>query len=106
MKTCSCRSYNAQIGDVPEVILPRPGFLPEGERVNGVPVDACISPVIEYLWSKGVSTLSSCCGHNGKLGSPSIVLGGAEENYSQIRELIAEIDPRHFDLSQWRRVVV
>lgn len=106
MAKCNCRSYNAQIGEVEEIVLPRPDWLPEGERVNGVPVDACIAQVIKQLWYHGIVTLSSCCGHNGLFGSPSIVLGEHVENYSKVRRLIKKIDDRPFELSQWKRVIV
>jgi len=106
MSKDTCVSYNAQIGTTPEVILPRPDWLPEGERTNGVPVDACIAPVVEYLWAKGITTLGSCCGHGGRHGSPSLVLGENVEDYRKVRMLIAEKDPRNFELSQWKRVIV
>lgn len=104
--SCTCKSYNAEIGTEPEVVLPRPKWMPEGERINGVPVDACIAKVILYLWEHGVTTLSSCCGHNGRFGVPSIVLGNGESNIGLIRQRIADVDDRNFELSQWKRVIL
>ena len=104
--SCECKSYNAQIGTVPEVILPHPKWMPERERVNGVPVDACIAEVVKHLWANNIVTLSSCCGHNGKMGFPSIVLGESESNISRVRQLIADKDDRNFELSQWKRVIL
>lgn len=103
---CNCKSYNAQVGETEEVVLPRPDWLPEGERRNGVPVDACIAELVKHLWANGVITLSSCCGHNGLFGRPSLVLGESVDNYSQVRQLIKEKDSRLFELSQWKRVIV
>lgn len=104
--SCNCKSYNAQIGEVEEVVLPHPAWMREGDRMNGVPVDACIAGVIKHLWANDIVTLSSCCGHNRYFGAPSIVLGENADNYSHIRQLIADKDSRNFELSQWKRVIV
>lgn len=99
---CDCRSYNAQVGIIPEVVLPRPDWLPVGERENGVPVDACIAPVIQRLWDEGVQTLSSCCGHNGRVGPRVLVLAGGVDA-EQVRGKLARIDPgRQWQLLQWQ----
>jgi hypothetical protein len=103
---CDCHSYNGDFGATPEEILPRPDWMPDGQRVNGVPVDYCIAPVIKHLWANGVVTLSSCCGHNGRFGFPSIVLGESESNVSRIRQLIADKDSRTFEITQWKRVIL
>lgn len=103
---CNCRSYNAQIGENEEVVLPRPYWMPPGERENGVPVDACISGVIQHLWYHGIITRGCCCGHNMRFGPPSIILGESVENYDRVRALIAEKDSRWFRLQQWRLVEV
>lgn len=99
MSKCNCHSYNGTFGMTPEVLLTH--------RIGGTKsIDACIAPVIEHLWANEVWTEGSCCGHNGVFGSPSIVLGENEDNYTRIRELIAEKDDRNFELSQWKRVIV
>lgn len=97
---CSCHSYNGDTGTVKEILLTSP----DGEKT--VAIDACIAPVIKKLWDNGIWTIGSCCGHNGKFGFPSIVLSESVDNYTKIRELIAEVDDRHFELSQWKRVLV
>lgn len=104
--SCKCKSYNGDFGTTPEVVLPRPAWMPDGERINGVPVDACIAEVVKHLWANGVVTLSSCCGHNRHYGPPSLVLGGSESNISRVRQLIADKDSRNFELSQWKRVIL
>lgn len=103
---CKCHSYNGDFGETKEVILDMlTSVSPEGQKTyKKVAIDACIAPVIEHLWNKGVNTIGSCCGHGNN--SPSIVLGQGAENYSQIREWIKEKDNRWFELSQWRRVIV
>lgn len=100
----NCKSYNWDIGETPEVILPRPDWMQDGERVNGVPVDACIADVVEHLWDKGVITLNSCCGHGREI--PSLVLGQGEADYKKIEEFIADKDSRTFKLLQWKLVQV
>lgn len=98
-----CLSYNRQTGELPEVVLPRPDWMPEGERVNGVPVDHCLADAVQHLWDNGVVTLSSCCGHGKR--RPSLVLGNGEDP-GVARRLIAEVDGREFNLHQWRLVDV
>jgi hypothetical protein len=100
----NCKSYNWAIGELEEVVLARPDWLPEGKRLNGVPVDNCIADVIELLWSNGVTTLGSCCGHGKK--NPSIVLSEGQGNYEQIESLICELDSRRWELFQWQLVDV
>lgn len=96
---CDCYSYNADTGKTPNVLIQH--------KTSGTKaIDACIAPVIQKLWDNNIWTIGSCCGHNGKFGIPSIVLGENEDNYSKIRELIKEVDERHFELSQWKRVLV
>lgn len=102
INTDNCKSYNVQIGEVPEVILPRPDWLAEGERINGVPVDACLAKVIKHLWNNGITTLNCCCGHGGRIAKkPSIILGENEDPV-HARKLIAEVDNRLFELKQWK----
>lgn len=104
--SCDCHSYNGDFGTTPEVKLTMlVGILPDGERrYKDVMIDACIAPVIQYLWDNGVTTGGSCCGHGHN--SPSIVLEQGVENYSQVRDWIKEKDDRFFELTQWRRVIV
>lgn len=62
---CDCQSGNApHIGAVPAAVL----TIPEGLAFAGksVCVDQCIRAAVERLWAAGVSTLSNCCGHNGR----------------------------------------
>lgn len=94
--SCNCRSYNWEIGEVPERIL---GYPFTG---NTVCIDACIAHVLEHLWENGIETLGSCCGH-GK-DSPSIVL--SQDNAERVRRLIADVDNRQFKLLFWRLVEV
>lgn len=96
---CDCHSYNGDFGKTPEVLITH--------KTNGTKaIDACIAPVIQKLWDNDIWTIGSCCGHNGRFGQPSIVLGEHEDNYSKIRTLIKEVDDRNFELTQWKRVIV
>ncbi len=70
--TCACISYNRPDlgGTVPAVVLRTPAWINKAQ----VEVDACIATVLTALWTAGVQTLGCCCGHNGQLGAPSVVL--------------------------------
>jgi hypothetical protein len=102
---CDCKSYNKQIGIVEEVVLPRPHFLNEGERINGVPVDACIADVVKELWACGVITCGSCCGHNKERASLVI---GRNESSELVRKLLGSIDKanRDWQLFQWQERLI
>jgi len=102
---CDCLSHNAQVGSVPERVLERPAWLPAGERPNGVPVDACIADTIQALWDEGVETLSSCCGHNGVFGPPTLVLADGVDA-DRVRSTLATLDPRVWRLQQWQLIEV
>lgn len=100
---CTCKSYNRGIGTTPEVILPRPSWMRDGERINGVPVDACIAPVIRHLWAHGVPTLGSCCSHNGETAAkPNIILPTHFTDILKAKILISQVDQRAFALLQWQ----
>jgi len=67
---CDCGSYNLQIGKAPEKILDIASYFPEiTDRPNGVCIDSCIAEPIKALWSAGIYTTGSCCGHNIDAGS-------------------------------------
>jgi len=105
---CKCISHNQPQDGQTDKAVAVPiltAILPSGgKEYTDKEIDACIAPVIQMLQNQEIGTLSSCCGHNS--ATPFIVLGDGEENYSKIRRLIAEIDDRYFELSQWRRVIV
>ena len=48
---------------------------PEGKRAG---IDRCILPAIEYLWSQGIETIESCCGHG--LAKGYIAVQPGQEN--------------------------
>ncbi|MAN46304.1 MAG: hypothetical protein CMF04_08915 [Hyphomonas sp.] len=58
---CNCKSYNRPDwgGSADQVIM---------RDLDGkeVCIDKCIAPLIKELWSSGIKTLSSCCGHGGQ----------------------------------------
>jgi hypothetical protein len=97
----NCKSYNWSVGELPEVILQRPDWLYDGERVNGVPVDYCLAPTVLHLWQNGIETLGSCCGHGRE--EPSLILKAKHaDDAKTIFDLIAETDSRNFALSWWQ----
>lgn len=62
--SCSCNDVSFGTYDAQVLVA-----LPNG---NWIGVDACLVPILKWLWTKGVDTVVSCCGH-GKI-SPSIVV--------------------------------
>ncbi len=73
-KPCRCVSYNNPQPDQvdPEVILYPVNHGP-AFPTKSVCVDACIAPVIEALWRKGIWTFGCCCGHN-QPGERSVIV--------------------------------
>ncbi|WP_041168252.1 hypothetical protein [Lactococcus cremoris] len=109
-KMCNCFSTALQIGKDKNVRLITPDYF----GIRTVLVDACIAPVIQHLWKHHIWTENSCCEHLGVEGrpeswggnKPSIVLGNNVKDFDRVRELIAEVDDREFELSQWQKVIV
>jgi hypothetical protein len=101
---CRCQSYNLDIGQVPEVVVPLPDFQFRASRRQNrlVSLDACIADTIIELWNFGVLTLGCCCGHGQpRLGGPSIVLHGIETP-RRVARLLELMDGRSWVLWQWR----
>lgn len=92
---CNCRSYNKQAGEDPEKIIKNPF------TDCKVSIDRCISHIIEDLWSAGIPTEGSCCGH-GEL-NPSIILSiGTSETFIKLaKNIIKESDDRDVNLMMW-----
>ena len=100
----STESYKTTSQDAP-VTLDLKDYFPQLEKPKPINVDYCIAPAIEQLWSFGIETLSSCCGHNGGYTeNPSIVLVRvpSESQTKRIREIISKVDDRHFILHAWK----
>ena len=101
---CNCISYNKPFDSQSETedVLVAPAW---SDRET-ICVDACISELIQFIWSMGYVTESSCCGHNER--PPSIVLGGNidQDAIERLRHIIKDNDGRDFDLLQWRLVKV
>ena len=59
-KSCAC--VNVEMGSYDnQVELKTPGGL--GFSSETVCVDACCVDAVKYLWSHGIKTYGSCCGH-------------------------------------------
>jgi hypothetical protein len=107
---CNCHSYNKDTGIETEIILTPPEWMGlaymGGEPKTQVAIDKCIAHVISHLWGRGVATLNSCCGH-GK-ANPSIIFGDnkTEADAVAIREIIAAVDVRNFEILSWRLVSI
>lgn len=99
---CNCKSYNWEVGSVPERILETPKDW--GIERKTVCIDECIADVVQHLWNNGVVTEGSCCGHNRQL--PSIILSENTQDYNNIHTLITEVTNRKIKLLQWQLLPV
>jgi len=71
MEKCSCQSYNRpDLGGSNPPIVMKSKFVKDA----GVCIDACMVSIIQKLWDNNIVTLNSCCGHNGRLGPPSVIV--------------------------------
>lgn len=69
-----------------QVVLPYP---PHMSKENGFTktfagIDRCLEKEIKYLWSLGIPTIESCCGHNLCMGYISVK---NEQNEKKMRDL-------------------
>lgn len=78
---CRCISYNRPElgGDVGEIVV----TVPEHIRAmtdgrDTVCLDLCIAPLVLAMWARGIPTLNSCCGHNGKLPPRCVIVNMAD----------------------------
>ncbi len=105
---CNCFSYNwddpkdkskdeSVLLIVPEIIW---NYM--DSHSGYICVDKCIVKVIEHLWKNYVVTLGSCCGHNRT--NPSVIVreNCPEKEVEKIREIIAEVDDRDWEICTWR----
>ena len=90
---CDCWSYNANEGVTPNAV---PRLPPNGQLVC---VDACISQVIQRLWTHRIWTAGSCCGHGRLL--PSVILSEGDQSIEAVFDAIAEIDEREWEVLRW-----
>lgn len=104
--TDRCASYNWEIGELPQVALPKPAW--SDRNGDTIMIDHCIAPAVKALWDLGYITLSSCCGHGRE--TPSLVVGnstdGSPEKLAAMRAIIANVDGRDYRLYQWQLVEV
>ena len=100
---CNCQSYNMGGGETPQVVLnPNKHFKTDNPSRN-VSVDACIAPQVEYLWSQGVWTVGSCCGHDSDRKPHIIVDEGTDP--AKAATILRMIDPgREWEVYQWQLV--
>ncbi len=84
----------------PSVILTAPEFMLRqlAPGKTEIAVDACIAEQIRMLWSDGVRTYSSCCGHNSE--RPSVVVDDGDS--CRAKRLLMERDPdRDWQVMYW-----
>jgi len=64
MKHCEIGSYDHQIAvPVPKHMIQYRSNRVKAGLSNKIGIDKCILPEIQELWSKGIITYGSCCGH-------------------------------------------
>jgi len=98
---CDCHSYNKDSGTVKEIILNTKDFFDHKEKT--ICVDACISDQIIALWSEGIWTLGSCCGHNKDV--PNVII--AESASPELAHKVLKIwDDREWKVLQWKLIEV
>lgn len=95
-RRCLCISSNARESWQTEPVARLTPPFPDTR--DDVPVDACIAGAIYGLWTEGVWTLGSCCGHN-KV-NPSVVLAHWTDGEKAISHLAA--DGRDWDVLAWQ----
>lgn len=97
---CNCKSYNLEIGTVDEEIL-SPPF-----QDRTVCIDSCIKDLVLMVWSAGIITRGSCCGHNNS--NPSLILDGitTDEQLEIVKVIIKDNDTREFDILMWKLKLV
>jgi len=60
---CNCKNVELQSYSN-QTILQYPDWFVSEKRIRVAGIDNCILAEITYLWSLGIQTLESCCGHN------------------------------------------
>jgi len=81
---CECR--NVDIGSYENqvtVLYPFSTKRYPDRFTKKVGIDKCILPEILYLWSKGIKTTESCCGHNKRAGYIAV-----EEVYAPLMKVL------------------
>lgn len=101
MSKCTCRSYNWEIGETPEVILDPNKYFPFQTPAKTVCVDACIAEQIETLWNAGIWTMACCCGHNKQ--PPDVVLS-EHQQAKEAKRILSVIDDRNWKVKAWKLV--
>ena len=98
IKKCDCISYNQprDYQKTPSIkISILTSVLPNGSKqYKDVMIDACIKDEIQLLWDNSISTLSSCCGHNGEF--PRSIVINSKNDAQKAKELLP-----HFEICYW-----
>lgn len=84
-----------------QVTLSLPDGIDPIKEVRSISCDRCCVDLMKHLWSKGILTLSHCCGHGKR--KPSIVISEAYPitTIPIIESYIREVDKRDWDILQW-----
>lgn len=100
VRMCFCNYKNQKILDLPD-------HLAVHKQNRTVCIDLCISGTIQHLFNRGIQTLGCCCMH-GK-GNPNLIIAEeykSEESKQKIKDLIAQVDNRNWDILQWNLIEV
>lgn len=80
---CGCHGFGSKKTYSKQVLINVPTCLISLIGKSKIAIDPCIEEEIKFLWSKGIATINSCCGHNKLM--PSVVV--LEEDEPKMREL-------------------
>jgi hypothetical protein len=69
---CKCVNIEVQSYDN-QTVVDYPEWFVSEKSVRAAGIDNCILDEILYLWSKGIQTIESCCGHNKHQGYISVL---------------------------------
>ncbi len=69
-----CKCKNIEFGTYKNTtVLEYPKWFKSKKKIRTANIDNCILKEIKFLWSQGIQTIESCCGHNKKQGYICIV---------------------------------
>ena len=79
-----CNCVNIEMGLYGnQVKLDCPEHMKKYISYDTIAIDRCLLDEIQYLWSLGVRTVGSCCGHNKVIGT----IGVAKEDIPKMKKL-------------------
>jgi len=85
---CSCNNVIIQ-SYTNQTVLEYPEWFKSSKKIRAAGIDNCILEEIKSLWSQGIQTVESCCGHNKVTGYICVI----EEHVEKMEALGYERRP-------------